>query len=124
VHHIKKSLQALKSDLAVKETLLKTIQKHYPHLSNFSQEELLAYFQFDTLSELKVYIEDSVRTSSEDDIVDTMLCTCQGGKGEFKVLYETEVLAQEQAEISKMKPGVSLKVYPCPYGSGWHLSKG
>jgi len=124
VNHIKKSLQALKSDLAYKETLLKTIQKHYPHLSNFSQEELLAYFELDTLSELKVYIEDSVRTFSEDEIADTILCTCKDGKGEFKMLYETEALAQEQAEISKMQPGVSLKVYPCPYGSGWHLSKG
>jgi len=124
VNHIKKSLQALKSDLALKETLLKKIQKHYPHLSNFSQEELLAYFQFDTLSELKVYIEDSVRTSSEDDIVDTILCTCKDGKGEFKVLYETEALAQEQANISKMQPSVNLKVYPCPYGYGWHLTKG
>jgi len=124
VHHIKKSLQSLKSDLASKETLIKTIQKHYPHLSNFSQEELLAYFQLDTLSELKAYIDDSVRTSSEYEMEDTMLCTCKDGKGEFKVLYETEALAQEQVNISKMQPCVSLKVYPCPYGYGWHLTKG
>ena len=122
--HIKKSLQALRSDLARKESLLKMIQKHYPHLSNLSQEELLAYFQFDTLSKLQVYIEESIRTSSEDNKADTMLCTCKDGKGEFKVLYETEALALKQTEISKMQPGVSLKVYPCPYGYGWHLTKG
>ena len=122
--HIKKSLQALRSDLAHKETLLKTIQKHYSHLSHFSQDELLAYFQLDTLSDLKEYIEDSIRTSSEDNKADTMLCTCKDGKGEFKVLYETEALALKQAETSSMQPGVSLKVYPCPCGCGWHLTKG
>jgi len=120
VNHIKKSLQSLKSDLTRKETLLKTIQKHYPHLSNFSQNELLEYFQLDTLSELQVYIEDSILTSSEDNMADTMLCTCKDGKGVFKMLYETEVLAQEQADRSNTK----LKVYPCPYGQGWHLTKG
>jgi len=124
VNHIKKSLQTLKSDLTRKETLLKTIQKHYPHLSHFSLEELLVYFQLDTLNELKVYIEDSTRTSSEDAMTDTMLCTCKDSKGEFKVLYETETLALKQVEISKMQPSVSLKVYPCPCGCGWHLSKG
>ncbi|HEY9130001.1 MAG TPA: hypothetical protein VIN02_09195 [Sulfurovum sp.] len=53
-------------------------------------------------------------------MADTRVCTCKDGKGEFKMLYETEVLAQEQADRSNTK----LKVYPCPYGQGWHLTKG
>ena len=122
--HIKKSLQTLKSDLAYKETLLKTIYNHYPHLSDFSQEALLAYFQFDTLSELNEHIKDVIQTSAENNMADTMLCTCKDGKGEFKALYKTEALAQEQADRSKTQPNIKLKVYPCPYGCGWHLTKG
>jgi len=124
VNHNKKSLQTLKSDLAYKETLLKTILKYYPHLSDFSQDELLAYFQLDTLSELNEHIKDIIQTSSESTMADTIVCTCKDGKGEFKALYETEALAQEQADRSKIQPNIKLKVYPCPCGCGWHLTKG
>jgi hypothetical protein len=124
VDHIKKSLKYLKSDLSQKENLLKTIQNHFPHLSDASQEELLAYFQLDTLGELKVYIEALSLTSCEHNIENTMICTCKDGKGEFKVLYESEALAQAKADNSKRQPNVHLTVYPCPYGCGWHLTKG
>ena len=122
--HIKKSLKSLKSDLSQKENLLKTVQNCFPHLSDASQEELLAYFQLDTFGELKVYIETLSQTSHEYDIENTMICTCKDGKGEFKVLYETEVLAKEQADISRLQSNVKLKIYPCPCGYGWHLTKG
>lgn len=122
--HIKKSLKAIKSDLSQKENLLRAIQNRFPHLSNASYEEILTYFQLDTLGELKVHIEALSQTSHDDDMENTMICTCKDSKGDFKVLYESEALAQAQADSSKRQPNVHLTVYPCPYGCGWHLTKG
>ena len=41
--NLEKSLQRLKADLANKETTLKAIQNHYPHLANFPEKEMLEY---------------------------------------------------------------------------------
>lgn len=119
--HIKKSLQTLKLELANKETLLKIIHNHYPHLSGYTQKELLDYFNLSTFDELGNYIQSSVKTFSEERNDDDTHCSCQDGNGEYKELYDTDELAQEQAARSI---GVKLKVYPCPYGYGWHLTKG
>lgn len=121
--HIKKSLQQLKNDLSHKERLFKAIHTHYPHLSSLEEKELLAYFQVTTLDELEIHFHNTIDRSSTKNNNEEDHCTCKDSSGEFKELYETDTVAQRQAERSMMQHNVRLKVYPCPYGYGWHLTK-
>ena len=51
-------------------------------------------------------------------------CTfCTGSDGSPKDAYQTEKNAKLRANIIRKESGVSLRVYPCPYGNGWHLTK-
>jgi hypothetical protein len=122
--NIKKSLETLKADLVRKETILRSIQNHHPHLAKFSEEELLAYYHLTTIEELQEHIQDPIKTSPEDEINQSSLCSCKNSKGEFKDLYDTQELAQQQADQLMSHQILSLRVYPCPYGYGWHLTKG
>ncbi|MGB5506479.1 MAG: hypothetical protein WBM70_07335 [Sulfurovum sp.] len=122
--NIKKSLQALKTDLAHKETTLKTIQHLYPHLVNLSEKQVLSYFNVTTIEELKEHIQDSIKTSTEYEIDRATLCSCKDSKGECKELYDTQEIAQEKADQLMTHQMLKLRVYPCPFGYGWHLTKG
>ena len=122
--NIKKSLETLKADLVRKETILRSIQKHHPHLAKFSEEEVLAYFHLTTIEELQEHIQDPIKTSPEDEINRSTPCSCKNSKGEFKDLYDTQELAQQQADHLISYQMSRLRVYPCPYGYGWHLTKG
>lgn len=122
--NIKKSLQTLKDDLARKESILKSIQNHHPHLAKFSEEEVLAYFHLTTIEDLKEYIQNSIKTSNENEMNHNTLCSCKNSNGEFKELYNTHELAQHGADKLMIYQRVKLRIYPCPYGNGWHLTKG
>lgn len=39
-----------------------------------------------------------------------------------KKAYETEEGASRRARLIERERGTSLRVYLCPYGSGWHLT--
>jgi hypothetical protein len=121
--NIKKSLQTLKSDLGRKEATLKLIRNHYPHLADFTEEDILAYFHLSTINELSEHMQDFIKTSTDDDIHHNALCTCKDSKGEFKDIYETQELAQQKADLLMTHQVLKLKVYPCPSGYGWHLTK-
>ena len=107
-----------------KEIILRSIQNHHPHLAKFSEEEILAYFHLTTIEELQEHIQDPIKTSPEDEINQSSLCSCKNSKGEFKDLYDTQELAQQQADQLMSHQILRLRVYPCPYGYGWHLTKG
>ena len=49
---------------------------------------------------------------------------CVGRDREPKIAYETHDDAERRAEILAQERGVWLKVYECPNGGGWHLTKG
>ena len=50
--------------------------------------------------------------------------SCTSSRGEPKDAYETKDAAERRARlIEKKRPG-RLRVYPCPSGQGWHLTKG
>lgn len=51
-------------------------------------------------------------------------CGCVGRDGQPKRAYESYDDAERRAEILRDERWTSLKVYPCPRGGGWHLSKG
>ena len=123
----KKSFQALKADLSSKETTLKTLQKYYPHLKQLSEKEILAYFHVSTIDELKEHIQHTKKLSISTPghtINDSTICSCIDAKGVLKDLYNTQELAQEEADELIKHKRLNLRVYPCPYGYGWHLTKG
>ena len=42
--------------------------------------------------------------------------------GKPKASYQSKDDAERRADILRKEQGVSLKVYPCKHGSGWHLT--
>ena len=51
-------------------------------------------------------------------------CLCTDSNHQFKTLYTSEREAQKRAKFLYDEHGVFLIAYPCPYSSGWHLTKG
>lgn len=47
-------------------------------------------------------------------------CTSQDGQP--KESYRTQKEAQRRASILKREQGVTLQIYPCEFGNGWHLT--
>ena len=41
-----------------------------------------------------------------------------------KAAYKSKSDAERRADIIYREKGTSLRVYECPYGNGWHLTKG
>lgn len=124
--HINQSLQTLKADLSNKETTLKTLQHHYPHLAHLSQKEILSYLQIDTVEELRKHLKETLDASIAiyEEKVEGMACSCKDSNGVLKDPYDTQELAQQKASELMMHQKLNLRVYACPYGNGWHLTKG
>ena len=124
--NIKQSLQTLKADLHNKETMLKTIQNHYPHLAHFTEKEILKYLQIDTIDELREHIKQTLETSIAvyKDKIEELICSCKDSEGLLKDPYDTQEIAQRKASELMTRQKIKLRVYPCPYGNGWHLTKG
>jgi len=49
--------------------------------------------------------------------------SCTGRNGHAKATYRTEAEARRRAEILREEQGAELTIYPCPSGTGWHLTK-
>jgi endogenous inhibitor of DNA gyrase (YacG/DUF329 family) len=49
-------------------------------------------------------------------------CACIDHNGKAKESYQTEADAKKRAAIIYREKGVSLSVYPCPLGNGYHLT--
>ena len=49
-------------------------------------------------------------------------CPCCGKNGQKKKLYSTEAEALIVAEQCSKERGYPLRVYPCPYGEGFHIT--
>jgi hypothetical protein len=122
-----RSLHAIKNNIAKKERTLKTLHKNHPHLKHLSETQILAYFDIlsmDELSVLKTNIKKS--TLSNDNIIDEeySICSCTNSQGQAKDLYSSEESAQKEATVFVGQKKLKLKVYVCPNGCGWHLTKG
>ncbi|HSR74657.1 MAG TPA: hypothetical protein VLL31_07420 [Sulfurovum sp.] len=117
------SLQTLKTDIAKREALLKTLCSLYPNLIGYSEAQLSAYFGLRTPEELYQHIENIQNPPTPHpesfDQQEYTICSCTDAKGYPKSLYETEASAQKEMELTKIK----LSIYPCPSGCGWHLTK-
>jgi hypothetical protein len=47
---------------------------------------------------------------------------CHGRDGQPKRSYDSEVQAKQVASVVEMRRAVTLRVYECPHGTGWHLT--
>lgn len=123
----KKSLQAIKNDLVRDEEILKRLQKSHPHLIHLSKNQILDYFNVNTMDELHGHIK-CIKASQELQVDLTIhkneICSCRDSHGQLKYLYDSEVSAQAEADTLSGHNQLKLSVYRCPYGSGWHLTKG
>lgn len=124
---LKKSLQAIKNDIVRSEEILKLLQKSHPHLANLSENQILNYFNVNTIDELHGYIQQ-IKASQEArydlSVQKNKICSCRDSHGEIKNLYDSETSAQAEANALYGRNTLKLSVYRCPYGSGWHLTKG
>ena len=50
------------------------------------------------------------------------MCSCCGKDGKKKNLYLTEYDANIVAEERRIATGITMHVYRCPYGGGWHIT--
>ncbi|MFT6915613.1 MAG: hypothetical protein ACJAWL_001923 [Motiliproteus sp.] len=48
---------------------------------------------------------------------------CTAGDGSYKDSYKTKADARTRSDILYDEQGISLKVYQCKHGNGWHLTK-
>ncbi len=78
------------------------------------------------LKEIKKRVEKRKKISYSKKItsnVDLNYCLCQDRNYQFKTLYSTQRDAERVAKFIFDTQGVNLKIYPCPYSIGWHLTK-
>lgn len=50
------------------------------------------------------------------------MCNCSGKDGKRKKLYFSEYEATEMAELRSRETGITMHVYKCPEGEGWHIT--
>lgn len=124
---LKRSLQTLKNDIAQKEATFKTLYSLNPELRGYSEAQLLAYFEMQTIEALQRHIQDIKKSHTPQpesmDLQASSLCNCTDSKGQPKDLYETEASAQKEIHTLMVHIKTKLSVYPCPNGCGWHLTK-
>ena len=120
---MKKSLQTLKNYLTDKEKNFKVLQNIYPHLSHLTEAQILTYFEVTTIVELKQHLKEATISDLDQHIENTQQCSCSNSKNQPKDLYASQQIAQKEADKLSTYNKVKLKVYLCPSGYGWHLSK-
>ncbi|WP_309498360.1 hypothetical protein [Sulfurovum sp.] len=122
-----KLLRAIKNNIAKKEKTLKTIHEKHPHLKHLSETQILAYFDIISLDELSALRRNIKKSTLFDDNIideDYSICSCTNNQGQAKDLYASEESAQKKATVFIGQKKLELKVYVCPSGCGWHLTKG
>lgn len=122
-----KSLHTIKNNIAKQEKALKTLHKEHPHLKHLSETQILAYFDIISLDELSALRRNIKKSTLFDDNIideDYSICSCTNNQGQAKDLYESEESAQKEATVFVGQKKLELKVYSCPNGCGWHLTKG
>lgn len=119
----KKSLQAIKKNRIKSEALFKLLQQSHPHLACFSEEQILNYFNVNTVDELHEHLQGIKEFQYNRKTEKIEICSCRDSHGEIKNLYETEASAQAEADTLFGHNRLKLSVYRCPHGCGWHLTK-
>ncbi len=125
---LKKSLKSIRKTIVYNDNIFKIIKHIYNHLDSLTNYEILDYYGLNSPKELEKHVEkiknillkDEI---SKDEIKDVDSCFCMDRYKEFKYLYKTKKEAEKQIDYSYQYKRVKLKIYPCPYHCGWHISK-
>ena len=126
---MKKSLKPIKKKIQNKDNVYRTIRRLYTHLSELSNEEILDYYNVNSIKELNTHIEHIKEIlkkrieNYKEEIEELDACFCQDSRGDFKYLYPNKKEAEKQLNYSWQTKRVKLSLYTCPYHCGWHLSK-
>ena len=127
--NLKKSLKPFKKKLANQNQAYHTIRRVYTHLSELSNEEILDYYNVESIKALEKHIEHIKRIIKEqtqnyqEELAELDSCFCRDGRGDFKYLYTTKKEAEQQRLYTLKTKRIKLQLYPCPYHCGWHLSR-
>ncbi|WP_223898031.1 hypothetical protein [Sulfurovum sp. TSL1] len=108
------------------EEILKRLQKNYPHLAHLSENQILKYFNVQSLHELNKHMKQIKASQELQTILPAQkneVCSCRDSHGQIKDLYDSEVSAKEQIDALSQRKRLQLRVYRCPNGCGWHLTK-
>ena len=127
--NLKKSLKPIKKKLSNRNRPFITIRRVYTHLSELSNEEILDYYNVQSIKALNEHIEH-IKTilkkqieNYEEELEELDTCFCLDSRGDFKYLYSTKKEAEKQQAYSWQTKRVKLSLYSCPFHCGWHLSK-
>lgn len=116
----------MKNDIAIKEEMLKSLQKAHPHLDHLSETQILTYFKVDSILELNEHskrIKESTQANDNLSVQENDICSCTDSNGQPKDLYHSEASAQEEADALTIQKGLKLSAYRCQDSCGWHLTK-
>ena len=120
----KKVLKEIKITLSSKtksKKLSKKISLLFPNLTTLTLKELLAYFECKDSEELYFYLDTALPTNDNEQSI--TICDCRDARGVLKGLYKEEKFALKEIETTFRQKKIKLKLYRCPYESGWHLTK-
>lgn len=65
---------------------------------------------------------DAAATLRDANRRGAVMCACCGKDGKRKNLYVSESEANIVANERRMATGITMHVYRCPYGDGWHIT--
>ncbi|MBU1669179.1 hypothetical protein KKC13_12230 [bacterium] len=126
---LKKSLKPIRKKIVQNNNVFKTIRRVYTHLSELSNDEILNYYHVVSIKELHAHIEH-IKTiilekteNYKDELEAIDRCFCTDSHGNFKDLYFTQKETQQKINLLYKEQRIKLKLYPCPYDCGWHLTK-
>jgi len=117
-------LKALKRQLNEEEKLLLRLKHDYPHLAKMNKVALMHYFYVTDKHKLFAYIKvlTEKRYATKDEAT-VCVCSCHDSYGIPKILYASRSEAESVVQYVLKNRQLQLKIYPCPWEQGWHLSK-
>ena len=125
----KKISKAYKKSIQKKNNVYVTIRQVYTHLSELSNDEILDYYHVESIKELENHIEHIKEIllkrvgNYKEELEEIDTCFCTDRNGNFKDLYLQQKKAEQKVTLLYKEQRIKLKLYPCPYDCGWHLTK-
>ena len=131
--NFKKALKPFKKKIIQKNNIFRTIKHVYPHLEELTHQEILDYYGLQSVKLLEEHVEkiksifhhgQNTYHKSLEALEAMDGCFCTNANNEFKDLYHTQKEANRSINLLYKNQRIKLKLYPCPYNCGWHLTKG
>jgi len=112
---IKKPLKSIQKKILSNQEIIKQIKRDYSYISHFSIREILDYFYVSNISKLEEFLIYTPIDYEDIEYIQNQ-CLCVDRYNNPKILYIS------QDEIIEKASQKGLKIYPCRYKFGWHLT--